>query len=415
MGINTDRIIALHLRARLRAGGRRRGALRAGQPARRSADGLIIGPQGVRGGGAGRHRQHPRRAGRRFHPRADGDVRHRLWRLRRPRLHLARRGRVRDPDPDPALAAGRASWAVPCGRRSEMSLLKRFGGTVLLIAGPAVARTGGRPPCTRPPAARTCRRQWFYRQFGTFYPVRPADRELDHPGGQPEPDQRDRRPVLPGPRRLHGHRRVHVGADDRLPRPAPVRDRRRLAPGAAPPAWGAAVRGSLVVGGLAPRSPASWSAFPRCACAATTWRSSPSASARSSGSSSQHITAGGRQRWASTASRSYQLLLGLPGGVRDRRCGRATSRSSGHGRALLAIREDEIAAEAMGVTLTRYKVLAFVIGAFFAGAGGRASGPRPGRHHAGAAGFIPVHRDRRDGRARRLREHHGQRPGCRPA
>jgi len=41
-----------------------------------------------------------------------------------------------------------------------------------------------------------------------------------------------------------------------------------------------------------------------------------------------------------------------------------------HGRALLAIREDEIAAEALGVPTTRYKVFAFVIGAFFAGLAG---------------------------------------------
>ena len=41
-----------------------------------------------------------------------------------------------------------------------------------------------------------------------------------------------------------------------------------------------------------------------------------------------------------------------------------------HGRALLAIREDEIAAEALGVPTTRYKVTAFVLGAFFAGAAG---------------------------------------------
>src|SRR6185436_14674516 len=40
---------------------------------------------------------------------------------------------------------------------------------------------------------------------------------------------------------------------------------------------------------------------------------------------------------------------------------------SSHGRALFAIRDDEIAAEAMGVDTTSYKVLAFVIGAFFAG------------------------------------------------
>lgn len=41
-----------------------------------------------------------------------------------------------------------------------------------------------------------------------------------------------------------------------------------------------------------------------------------------------------------------------------------------HGRACIAIREDEIAAEAMGVNTTYYKVLAFSIGALFAGIGG---------------------------------------------
>lgn len=40
------------------------------------------------------------------------------------------------------------------------------------------------------------------------------------------------------------------------------------------------------------------------------------------------------------------------------------------GRACIAIREDEIAAEAMGVNATYYKVLAFAIGAFFAGIAG---------------------------------------------
>ncbi len=44
--------------------------------------------------------------------------------------------------------------------------------------------------------------------------------------------------------------------------------------------------------------------------------------------------------------------------------------SSYHGRAFLAIREDEIAAESLGVPTTRYKVWAFVIAAFFAGAAG---------------------------------------------
>ncbi len=40
------------------------------------------------------------------------------------------------------------------------------------------------------------------------------------------------------------------------------------------------------------------------------------------------------------------------------------------GRAFLSVREDEIAAEAMGVNTTRAKVRAFVIGAFFAGVAG---------------------------------------------
>lgn len=44
--------------------------------------------------------------------------------------------------------------------------------------------------------------------------------------------------------------------------------------------------------------------------------------------------------------------------------------SSTHGRALLAIREDEIAAEAMGVDTTGYKVRAFAFSAFFAGVAG---------------------------------------------
>ena len=43
---------------------------------------------------------------------------------------------------------------------------------------------------------------------------------------------------------------------------------------------------------------------------------------------------------------------------------------STHGRALLAIREDEVAAEAMGVNTTGYKVRAFVIASSFAGLAG---------------------------------------------
>jgi branched-chain amino acid transport system permease protein len=43
---------------------------------------------------------------------------------------------------------------------------------------------------------------------------------------------------------------------------------------------------------------------------------------------------------------------------------------SSHGRSLWAIREDEVAAEAMGVNTTGYKVRAFVISSFFAGIAG---------------------------------------------
>jgi branched-chain amino acid transport system permease protein len=45
-------------------------------------------------------------------------------------------------------------------------------------------------------------------------------------------------------------------------------------------------------------------------------------------------------------------------------------KESTYGRAFLSIREDEIAAEAMGVKTTKYKIRAFVIAAFFAGIAG---------------------------------------------
>ncbi|NLY43276.1 MAG: branched-chain amino acid ABC transporter permease [Clostridiaceae bacterium] len=44
--------------------------------------------------------------------------------------------------------------------------------------------------------------------------------------------------------------------------------------------------------------------------------------------------------------------------------------NSSYGRAFKAIREDEIAAEAMGINLFKHKVMSFAIGAFFAGIGG---------------------------------------------
>ncbi|MEP9406874.1 branched-chain amino acid ABC transporter permease [Peribacillus frigoritolerans] len=44
--------------------------------------------------------------------------------------------------------------------------------------------------------------------------------------------------------------------------------------------------------------------------------------------------------------------------------------NSTHGRACISVREDETAADAMGINTTYYKVTAFVIGAFFAGIAG---------------------------------------------
>ncbi|MEQ8235153.1 MAG: branched-chain amino acid ABC transporter permease [Syntrophomonadaceae bacterium] len=44
--------------------------------------------------------------------------------------------------------------------------------------------------------------------------------------------------------------------------------------------------------------------------------------------------------------------------------------NSSYGRAIISVREDEVAAELMGINTTRYKVLAFAIGAMFAGLGG---------------------------------------------
>ena len=43
---------------------------------------------------------------------------------------------------------------------------------------------------------------------------------------------------------------------------------------------------------------------------------------------------------------------------------------SSYGRAFKAIRDDEVAAEAMGISLFKHKMLSFVISSFFAGVGG---------------------------------------------
>lgn len=44
--------------------------------------------------------------------------------------------------------------------------------------------------------------------------------------------------------------------------------------------------------------------------------------------------------------------------------------NSSYGRAIISVREDEVASELMGINTTKYKVIAFVIGAMFAGLAG---------------------------------------------
>ena len=62
--------------------------------------------------------------------------------------------------------------------------------------------------------------------------------------------------------------------------------------------------------------------------------------------------------------------------------------NSSYGRAFKAIREDEIAAEAMGINLFKHKMMAFTIGAFFAGVGGALLGHLMGTIDPATFNFI---------------------------
>jgi branched-chain amino acid transport system permease protein len=61
---------------------------------------------------------------------------------------------------------------------------------------------------------------------------------------------------------------------------------------------------------------------------------------------------------------------------------------SSHGRAMISIREDEIAAKTMGVDTTQYKTLAFVIGSFFAGLAGSLFAHQEGFLHPSTFNFV---------------------------
>jgi branched-chain amino acid transport system permease protein len=62
-------------------------------------------------------------------------------------------------------------------------------------------------------------------------------------------------------------------------------------------------------------------------------------------------------------------------------------KQSSYGRALLSVREDEIASSAMGVNITKYKVRAFVFSAFFAGLAGALYAMKVGTINAGELAF----------------------------
>ena len=75
---------------------------------------------------------------------------------------------------------------------------------------------------------------------------------------------------------------------------------------------------------------------------------------------------------------------------------------SSYGRArFLSVREDEIAAECMGIDTTRTKVLAFVISSFFAGAAGSIFAHTTNSLNPASFQFVKERRRRDHGRARR--------------
>ena len=83
------------------------------------------------------------------------------------------------------------------------------------------------------------------------------------------------------------------------------------------------------------------------------------------------------------------------------------------GRAWMAIREDEIAAEMMGVNTVRTKLLAFALGAAFAGRGGCAAGLLPGRDDVRLLHVLDLDPGRHHDHPRRHREHLGRDRGRR--
>ncbi len=199
-----------------------------------------------------------------------------------------------------------------------------------------------------PAALAGARHHRHLSRVGLCVPEHQPHRHRHHPGGLAEYGERVDRPVLARPRRLHGGGRIQRRHLDERPRPAI----RCTSSSSARWPWAQAP----------PRSPAGWWASPACACAAITSPSSRSGSARSSASPSRTrppSAAPSGSRPSRTAATSGTIYFAAIATIIIT----ARLRSSTHGRAFLAVREDEVAAEAMGVDTTGYKVRAFVISA----------------------------------------------------
>ena len=81
---------------------------------------------------------------------------------------------------------------------------------------------------------------------------------------------------------------------------------------------------------------------------------------------------------------------------------------STYGRGFLAVRDDEIAAEAMGINTTKYKVLAFSLAAFFAGMAGGLYAHFKQFIHPEGFNFLRSRGYRGDGHSWRHGEHRGR-------
>ena len=81
---------------------------------------------------------------------------------------------------------------------------------------------------------------------------------------------------------------------------------------------------------------------------------------------------------------------------------------STYGRGFLTVRDDEVAAEAMGINTTRYKVVAFVLGAFIAGVAGGLYAHSYTYINPSNFDFQLVHPDRHHGDPRRHGQHGGR-------